>query len=58
MPETKRNVFREDRYKVLARKAPASGGIPPGLISCKHLSVLHGLRVKDELCLPCIHGLA
>lgn len=27
-------------YKVLARKAPANGGIPPGVISCKHLSAL------------------
>jgi hypothetical protein len=33
---------------VLARKAPASGGIPPGLISCKHLSHLKRCEVKDE----------
>jgi hypothetical protein len=43
------NVFAKIAILVLARKAPASGGIPayakatagrpPGLISCKHLSL-------------------
>ena len=32
--------FAKSAIGVLARKAPASGGIPPGLISCKHLRVI------------------
>jgi hypothetical protein len=50
IPRWSGNTLREGRYEVLARPAAAglaSGGIPPGLISCKHPRVI-GYRMLGD----------
>jgi hypothetical protein len=43
----RQHFFAKIAIEVLARKALASGGIPPGLISCKHLRII-GYRMLGE----------